>query len=45
MNTLLLRLKNYIQPFERHLALQELEILANKKPRFLGLLGRSEYRI
>lgn len=38
MNTLQVRMKSYIQPFERVLALRELQILAGVQPRPLGLL-------
>jgi site-specific DNA-methyltransferase (cytosine-N4-specific) len=41
MNTLLVRMKPYIQPFERILALRELEVIADAKPRALGLLDET----
>jgi site-specific DNA-methyltransferase (cytosine-N4-specific) len=37
MNVLRLRMKSYIQPFERRLALQELRAVAAAEPRHLGL--------
>lgn len=41
MNTLFVRMKPYIQPFERILALRELEVIADAKPRALGLLDET----
>lgn len=38
MNTLRVRIKPYIQPFERVLALRELRVLSASEPRHLGLL-------
>lgn len=38
MNLVRLRMKPYIQPFERRLALQELRAVANAEPKHLGLL-------
>lgn len=38
MNLVRVRMKSYIQPFERRLALQELRTMAAAEPRHLGLL-------
>lgn len=38
MTLVRLRMKPYIQPFERRLALQELRVIANAEPKSLGLL-------
>lgn len=38
MNLVRLRMKSYIQPFERRLALQELRTMAAAEPKHLGLL-------
>lgn len=38
MNLFRVRMKSYIQPFERRLALQELRAMAAAEPKYLGLL-------
>lgn len=47
MNLIRLRMKSYIQPFERRLALQELRIMASAEPKRLGLLEETstEYQL
>lgn len=44
MNTLRVRMKTYIQPFERVLAIRELQALSGAKPRHLGLLEETRTR-